>query len=212
MFDTLYSQIGAAFIVLVLGFAFLKGEETERIAAGAYGLGWLASMLVQNDSDLYSTAIRECADLAARDLSGSPCADTRDAEYVDIVENQTAPALLDALQAVRDKAPDAEILVIGYPWILPPTGGCYPAMPVATGDVTYLRELQSVLNAALQRAAEQTGARFVDMAPASEGHDACAPVGQRWIEPRNGASGAAPVHPNATGQQAIADAVAAALE
>ena len=35
MFDTLYSQIGAAFIVLVLGFAFLKGEETERIAAQA---------------------------------------------------------------------------------------------------------------------------------------------------------------------------------
>lgn len=54
MFDTLYSQIGAALIVLVLGFAFLKGEETERIAAGAYGLGWLASMLVQNDSDLYN--------------------------------------------------------------------------------------------------------------------------------------------------------------
>ncbi len=54
MFDTLYSQIGAALIVLVLGFAFLKGEETERIAAGAYGLGWLASMLVQTDANLYS--------------------------------------------------------------------------------------------------------------------------------------------------------------
>jgi lysophospholipase L1-like esterase len=169
-------------------------------------------MIGGNDSDLYSTAIRECADLAARDLSGSPCAGTRGSEYVDIVENQTAPALLEALQAVRDRAPNAEILAVGYPWILPPADGCYPAMPVATGDVTYLRQLQSVLNAALQRAAEQTGARFVDMAPASEGHDACAPVGQRWIEPRNGASGAAAVHPNAAGQQAIADAVAKALE
>ncbi len=54
MFDTLSAQIGAVFIVLVLGFAFLKGEETERVAAGAYGLGWLASLLVQNDSDLYN--------------------------------------------------------------------------------------------------------------------------------------------------------------
>ena len=53
MFDTLPAQIGAVVIVLVLGFAFLKGEETERIAAGAYGLGWLASLLVQMDSNLY---------------------------------------------------------------------------------------------------------------------------------------------------------------
>lgn len=54
MFDTLYSQIGAVISVLILGFAFLKGGEPERIAAGAFGLGWFASMLVQNDSDLYN--------------------------------------------------------------------------------------------------------------------------------------------------------------
>ena len=53
MFDTLPAQIGAVVIVLVLGFAFLKGEDAERIAAGAYGLGWLASLLVQMDSNLY---------------------------------------------------------------------------------------------------------------------------------------------------------------
>lgn len=53
MFDTLPAQIGAVVIVLVLGFAFLKGEEAERIAAGAYGLGWFASLLVQMDSNLY---------------------------------------------------------------------------------------------------------------------------------------------------------------
>ncbi|MDY6808589.1 MAG: SGNH/GDSL hydrolase family protein [Actinomycetota bacterium] len=169
-------------------------------------------MIGGNDNDLYSTAIRECADLAAGDLAGSPCRDARGTHYIDIVEEQTAPALVAAMAAVREKSPDAEVLVVGYPWILPPTGGCYPTMPVASGDVPYLRELQSVLNAAGQQAAEQAGARFVDMAQPSEGHDACAPVGQRWIEPRNGASGAAPIHPNVAGQQAIADEVAAALQ
>ncbi len=53
MFDTLYSQIGAAVGVVVVAFAFLKGDEPERVGAGAYALGSLAALLVQNDSQLY---------------------------------------------------------------------------------------------------------------------------------------------------------------
>jgi hypothetical protein len=53
MFDTLYSQVGAVFTGLVILFAFWKGDEPEKIAAGAYGLGWFASMLVQDDGNLY---------------------------------------------------------------------------------------------------------------------------------------------------------------
>ena len=53
MFDTLYSQIGAAIAVAVVAFAFLKGDEPERVGAGAYALSLLASVLVQNDSQLY---------------------------------------------------------------------------------------------------------------------------------------------------------------
>lgn len=54
MFDTLYTQIGAIIVVAVLGFAFWKGEEPERIGAGVYLVAWLASMLVQSDSGLYA--------------------------------------------------------------------------------------------------------------------------------------------------------------
>lgn len=53
MLDTLSSQVGAVVTVSVVAFAFLKGDEPERIGAGAYGLGWFASLLVQNDSQLY---------------------------------------------------------------------------------------------------------------------------------------------------------------
>ncbi len=54
MFDTLAAQIGAVFVVAVCLFAFLKGGETERIVAGAYVLGWFASLLMQNDTNLFS--------------------------------------------------------------------------------------------------------------------------------------------------------------
>jgi len=53
VFDTLYSQVGVAVGVIVVAFAFLKGDEPERVGAGAYALGSLAALLVQNDSQLY---------------------------------------------------------------------------------------------------------------------------------------------------------------
>ena len=53
MFDTLATQIGLAFVVLVCAFAFMKGDDTERFAAGAYVLGWFASLLLQRDGELY---------------------------------------------------------------------------------------------------------------------------------------------------------------
>lgn len=53
MFDTLYSQIGAAVGVIVVTFAFLKGDEPERVGGGVYALGALASLLVQEETRLY---------------------------------------------------------------------------------------------------------------------------------------------------------------
>ncbi|MDP1911847.1 hypothetical protein [Brevundimonas sp.] len=49
MLDTLQTQIGAAITVLVVAFAFLKGDEPERIGGGAYVLAWFASLLIQDD-------------------------------------------------------------------------------------------------------------------------------------------------------------------
>jgi hypothetical protein len=53
LLDTPYSQIGTAITVLVVVFAFLKGDEPERVGGGAYALGLLASLLLQEDSQLY---------------------------------------------------------------------------------------------------------------------------------------------------------------
>lgn len=55
MFDTLPTQIGAGLTVLVVAFAFLKGDEPERIAGGAYVLGWFASLLIQGDGSIRGT-------------------------------------------------------------------------------------------------------------------------------------------------------------
>ena len=53
MLDTLYSQIGLLPMVLVGIFAFAKGDDPERMAMGAYLLGWMAGMLLQDDGNLH---------------------------------------------------------------------------------------------------------------------------------------------------------------
>ena len=57
MLDTLYAQIGGVVVVLCCLFAFLKGEDLERFGAGAILLGWFASILVQQDGELYEPQI-----------------------------------------------------------------------------------------------------------------------------------------------------------
>jgi len=52
LFDTLYAQIGTAISLAVVAFAFLKGDEPERVGASAFALALLASLLLQDDSRL----------------------------------------------------------------------------------------------------------------------------------------------------------------
>ena len=78
------------------------------------------------------------------------------------------------LAGIRERAPAARILVVGYPVILPAAGpGCWPLMPIAVGDVAWLRTVQGRLNAMLAEQAAAAGATFVDTYTSSVGHDVC---------------------------------------
>lgn len=52
MLDTPLSQIGFGLAALVAAFAFLKGDEPERIGAGAFLLGVFATLLVHDRTAL----------------------------------------------------------------------------------------------------------------------------------------------------------------
>ncbi|UQS25149.1 SGNH/GDSL hydrolase family protein [Amycolatopsis thermalba] len=165
-----------------------------------------------NDSGVFISAILACGSAGILTLGqGSPCRDIHGSSFEDTVRTKTYPALVTALRAVRDKAPDAEVAILGYPWILPATGGCFDRMPIAAGDVPYLRSLQATLNDAVERTAGETGATYVDLSAASEGHDACQAPGVRWIEPVLQGTNPVVVHPNARGEAAMAARTLAVL-
>ena len=77
-------------------------------------------------------------------------------------------------------------------------------MPIATGDVPYLRGIQATLNDTIRGAAAATGATYVDMNRVSDGHDACKPLGVRWVEPVLQGLNAVVAHPNALGEARMA--------
>lgn len=118
----------------------------------------------------------------------------------------------DVLNEVHRRAPDARVLLVGYPSVLPAEGpGCYPAVPYTPGDVAYLRGVLSHLNAEIADAASDGGATYVDTAAPTVGHDVCALPTERWIEGLVPTAPAAPVHPNAAGSAAMSRAVLATL-
>ena len=77
-------------------------------------------------------------------------------------------------------------------------------MPIAEGDVPYLRNIQRVLNVAVERAADTTDSTYVDLSRASDGHDACKDPGVRWVEPVLQGTNPVVVHPNALGERRMA--------
>jgi len=166
-----------------------------------------------NDEGVFSNSFFGCVKIDLGNIYGNPCQQKYGSTFTDLIKTQTYPNLVRTLSAVRAKAPRATIVILGYPQILPPVGDpkCYPVMPISMGDVPWLVNQQLVLNDAVRRAAAATGARYVDTYTPSAGHDACTPVGTRWLEPLVAPINAFPVHPNATGEAVMAQDTLAAI-
>ena len=158
-----------------------------------------------NDNSVFINSIIDCGSAGISTLGqGSPCKDRYGSSFDNTIRTKTYPSLVKALHAVRAKAPRAKVGILGYPWILPATGGCYPTMPVASGDVPYVRDIQATLNNAVKRAAAATGVTYISLSAVSNGHNACEPIGVRWIEPVLGGTNPVIVHPNALGESQMA--------
>jgi lysophospholipase L1-like esterase len=165
-----------------------------------------------NDSGVFIDTILACGTAGLSTLGqGSPCKDRYGSSFEDTINSVTYPSLVKTLTAVRAKAPAATVAILGYPWIMPASGGCFTKMPIAQGDVSYVRGIQATLNDAVSRAAAATGATYVDFSSASNGHDACQSLGVRWIEPVLQGTNPVIVHPNALGESEMAARTMAVL-
>ena len=111
---------------------------------------------------------------------------------------------------MRDRAPDADVYVVGYPRLLPETGSC-AAAGLTAGDAAWARGIEALLNRSVRAAAEDVGATYVDLYPASRGHDICAGR-DAWVNGRRLRLGVAlSYHPFEVGMREAARVVYAAV-
>ncbi|MFJ2901723.1 SGNH/GDSL hydrolase family protein [Streptomyces sp. NPDC087212] len=159
----------------------------------------------------FGSVITTCAQVASQDLTGAPCRryyTSGGADRLALAVVATAPKIARVLKGVRARAPHARVVVVGYPDLLPDDGtGCYPTVPFAAQDFAYLRDTEKRLNLMLRLVAALHRAAYVDTYRPTIGHDMCKAPADRWIEPLRPTSPAAPAHPNARGEQAMARAV-----
>ena len=182
--------------------ALKPGDRLVLLSLGGDDLGFL-------------NVLQECMKVSVAAPSGSPCK----AHYTVGGTDQLAAGVTTeaakiarVLSGIRERAPQARVVVVGYPDMFPQSGGCWPAVPITNGDVAYLRGIEVKVNAMLAAAAKAAGATFVNTYAPTTGHDFCTPESVRDVEGLVPGSLALPFHPNARGQQAMANAVLAALK
>ena len=175
----------------------------------------VVTLTIGGDDIGFGGILETCATLSLIDLFGDPCERHYAAGGTDRLVaaiNAATPKVAAVLRGIHARAPHARVLLVGYPDILPTTGdGCWPEVPLAFGDMPYLRGIEIDLNQMLARAAAANGATFVDTYQATIGHDACQRPGVKDVEGLIPTSLAAPFHPNERGEQVMAARVLAAL-
>ncbi len=212
-------------------FVACSGAQAVNILSGGIGQynepAQLATGLVNENTDLVTITI------GGNDLGFGPllkkCAEKGDCrnqllfpEVSDYTTQQLMSLRLHAVESrtrkvyegIRAAAPNATVVVLGYPNPLPLSGGCGPFfIHFSNDDLLFLREIGCALDGVLESSAAAAGVHFVhrgtgsasqapcgDVADHFEGHDACAGR-NAWM---NGAKLSYPnssYHPNAQGQK-----------
>jgi lysophospholipase L1-like esterase len=156
-----------------------------------------------NDGGLFTSLISTCAQRSG--ACGSFAQET-----VPTILDSTVPRIVQVLRAIRDRAPDARILLVGYLRILPESGTC-SLVPVPAAEAPKGAAAEQSLDSALAEAARRAGIDYVSMRAASRGHDACAGAAA-WT---NGSTVAdddgVAFHPRLAGMRAVARTVEARL-
>ena len=165
------------------GFTALDGSRIDpQLDAIDGGVDLVTISIGANDFNTFGGIVVNCVQVAASDPDGSPCADIAEratgGDTVDRTAERIRGRVLEVIGAVVDKAPEARVVVVGYPQVFPATGSC-EQLPLARGDVAFAYDVLRGVTDALESAAEEAGAEYVDVWSASAGHDICGD--EPWI-------------------------------
>ena len=184
---------------------FDGGAQPPQLQAVTEDTSLVTISIGGNDFGLFSSLVGGCAQVGQDDPTGSPCTDLAAGQAPEAL-TKIRERVASAVEGIRGRAPDARILVVGYPQIVPQGDRSCPGLPIAEGDLPFARTVNEGLAEALAGAARKAGVEYVDVYAATEGHDICSD--DPWIAGRETVDGQAlAFHPFAAEQRAVADAV-----
>jgi lysophospholipase L1-like esterase len=160
-------------------------------------------------------------------------------DFPTYVTSTVADNLRSTFAQIRAAAPNATVIVVGYPSLLPdpahtPLAGCFTpiqngtdpnqnSLPFTTTDVPFIHSIEVVLNEVIADEAQAAGFAFIDNQAVTLDHSACPQTASPYI---NGITLSSPIgsappivngalHPNATGvaflSGQVTNAIAAAF-
>ena len=190
-----FQACGGAEIPDVMGTQMQAVDEDTRVVTVSVG---------GNDAG-FADVLGECWKWA---IMGGDC-DGKIDEAQSFIENELPDQLDDLYDEIRERAPEAEVVVVGYPRLFGEGGDCNGATSFSDGERERLNETGDMLADVTQEQAEAHGFEFVDPRYAFTGHEVCGDP-----EYINGLSDprSASFHPNRDGHIAYADLVTVELE
>jgi lysophospholipase L1-like esterase len=159
-----------------------------------------------NDSGVFGGVVFVCPAVRAKDPTGAPCTAANAAAGKNSVEHRIASLekrLVAVIKLVKERAPKARVVVVGYPQFFPAAGPC-DQLPLADGDFSLAHKVNKLLVQAQKNAAAKSKVEYVDVFKATKGHDMCA--AEPWMAGlKPGRADAMPYHPFPQEQHAVTE-------
>lgn len=147
-------------------------------------------------------------------IEGALCSGTVDRQAIQTALSGLTDELTGMVDAIRQRAPHAQIVFVDYFTVLPQSGKPCEGVPLGKEDQKYILEIARQLQVASKHAAQHSGAELVELSKYSRSHDACSaePWVKGWDLSGTVSGNAGPYHPNSAGVHAAADLLVSHLE
>jgi lysophospholipase L1-like esterase len=176
----------------------------------------LITFTVGGNNALFPEVMSYCA---VRFLPNS-CKDFYGAAVDEAISNLSKPSaqrihdnLPDLYSAIKEKAPSAHVVVLGYPRLFPIASSkkCNIAAGIAFGpaDMDWINRELTKLNAVIHDAALKSGFQFADVSDAFQGHELC--TRNPYVNGIMLLDQQQSFHPNRSGQSELAKRLSAYL-
>ncbi len=168
----------------------------------------LVTVTIGGNDINYTSSTFACAGTAADEQ----CTANLDQAAISNAVSQLPTKLTNTFNAIRDRAPQATIVLVAYPRVFPPDAANCSELELSPADTAYLADLGRRLEQAFVTVTNSQQIAIADAYVGEAGHGPCAmPVSERWVNGATVAVDGIRYHPTAAGHIEMSRLVLAVL-